>query len=319
MHVAHDLRGGRLRWDDPHLIGTGHEQVLDLAVARDDAKATELPAVQLALRGAHLEDALLEVGLEAGREAQGAGIFVTREPGDGSTAVDEVARVGLGPPPRLGEVPIRVESVVGPAAQDQPQRDVVGPDPARPAQDRLEGGLDLEGQIRRLLGGALHVLAVLHDDPQVSLADPVLAVGSDEVGGRAPDEREVLVEDARPGPPLRGARGGLHHVGDEEADVLVLAGVRQVVGRVEELDLVLRRVAPGQQETRILLRQSRGTDLHPLVDEPAKLARDLDRRHLGGLDAGNDSRRNRCGHGGVSRPPGLSARSPGQRVWSALV
>ena len=129
----------------------------------------------------------------------------------------------------------------------------------------------------------------------VALADPEVAVLAADVGRRAPVERRVLVEESRMGGAHDAARVGLHHVRDEEAHVVVLADVGEVVGRVEELELVLRRVAEREQPRRALLRLAGGEQLHAAVEQAPELARDL-RRASAPRSAGS----RRCASGSTS-------------------
>ncbi len=230
---------------------------------------------------ARLDDAVREVRLEARLEDQRCGVARLPEARDRAAAVHEVAAGGARPIPGRREVRVGADAMVGSAAQHLLHRLVIGPDPRRAQQQRLESRLDLEGQVGRVLGRAVHELSVHQHGSHVSLADPVLGVGADEVRGRAPDEGDVLVEDAR----VEAAQGrgriaqapggrAQAHVGDEEADVRVLAGVRQVVGRVEELDLVAGPVA-AQQRLRVVPGRSGRSEAQALVQQAAELPGDL--------------------------------------------
>src|SRR5262245_256168 len=88
---AGQLGRGGLRRDDPDVARPGHEQELDEAVARDDAKSPHESTVERALERRGFEHAAREVGLEAAREAQRPRIARAREGRDRTSAVDEVA------------------------------------------------------------------------------------------------------------------------------------------------------------------------------------------------------------------------------------
>jgi len=68
--VAGDLRGERLRRDDPRVPRGRDELVLDAPVARQDAELADRAAVEAAAGAAQLENTAREVRLEARCEAQ---------------------------------------------------------------------------------------------------------------------------------------------------------------------------------------------------------------------------------------------------------
>ena len=63
--IGRELGRRGLRWNDPNVLGACREQVLDLSIARQDAKPLQHSAVHGALQFAHLDDALRKVGVEA--------------------------------------------------------------------------------------------------------------------------------------------------------------------------------------------------------------------------------------------------------------
>ena len=238
---------------------------------------------------------LCEVGLEAAREAQRLRLVCAREPGHALAAVDAVARIRRRLAPRLGEVVVRSDALVGRAPQHERHRALVALRCRHRARQRIERRLDLERQVRGLLRRVAHALAVLEHPLQIALADPVLRLGAREVARRAPDQRRVLVEDARvERAPARRDRSRRveHHVGDEEARVHVLAQVREIEGRVEERELVPCGIAPREDADRVRLRGARAADPRSRSQERAELLRDLalarfrssDPRHDAGLE-----------------------------------
>ncbi len=259
--VAAELGGQGLRRDDPDLARAGHEQVLDLAVARQDPEAAHDAAVQAAGGRRHLEQtALAEIGLVAAREAQRLGIVALCKPGNTLAAVDQIARIGARPAPRPGKIAERRHLPNPRLAQHQLERALIVRHRLGAAACGLDGVLDLVRQIGGLLRRVQNLVTVFLHPLDVALADPL----GGEVRRRAPDQRRILVEQAR----KRGAAAlrRLHDVGDEKADVFVLAQTAHVEGRVEQRRLVGRHVARLQQAPRLLARRASGDDRQSIVE-----------------------------------------------------
>ena len=158
--------------------------------------------------------------------------------------------------------------------------------------DRLESGLHLERQV----GGRLDALGDLEATPgqnlDVALADPEVAIGCDHVRGAAPDQGQVLVEDARKNLGSTGRRAFLDDVSNEESQRRILKDAAEVETGVEEIDLLLWPVTRRQQLHRVALRFTGRADLCAGFHELAKSSRHLRGAEVGGRHAWDDARWN---------------------------
>jgi hypothetical protein len=156
--------------------------------------------------------------------------------------------------------------------------------------DLLERALHLERQVGSRLVRHLELVATRADHARVALADPVLLVRAREVRRCAPDQRDVLVEDPRVHARARARR---RHVADEEAQVLVLAGVREVVGGVEEVDPEARQVAELEQPGGARRERPVAVQRRTARDARGELASDAARCQRRGNRARDDALRDR--------------------------
>jgi len=204
--------------------------------------------------------------------------------------MDQVARIGGSLASRSDEIAVGLEATVGGSSQDQFDGAIV-PSGAGLSTEHVQRSLDLERKIRGLFRAVFHFDSILETALQIALADPVVPLRKDVVGGNPPHQGHVLVEETRMDLGLRVQRD----VADEEREVGVVPGVRQIIRGVEEPHLVLGLVAPGQQARRVPPGPSGGSDPGALFDELPELALDLARRHVGGDDPGHDLRVERHG------------------------
>jgi hypothetical protein len=191
---------------------------------------------------------------------------------------------------RLGKIGERFDSVVQSPPQYQLDCDVVASDFVGSTDQRFQRGLQFEREVRSLLDGREHFLAVFYFDRTIAFSDPELVFRFHVVGGRSPHERNVLVEDARIDVGLSGFRL-LHDVCDEEANARVLTNVGQVESCIKKVDAVFGDVSFFEKDCRFSFRGSRGTQPGAVGEEAAKLCRHASRRDVRGIGARGDLRR----------------------------